>query len=91
MVNVNAMTPLTTDCGRAGLQKCANTTISDLELSEASFYRVLIIPKGSMLRQIILNLTCSRYIYLFGHHTSSKKCNCSCSRKSLGIDKKQDD
>ena len=40
---VNAMTPLTTDCGRAGLQKCANTTISDLELSEASFYRVVVI------------------------------------------------
>ena len=43
---VNVMSPLTTDYGRTGLPKCANTTISDLELSEASFYRVLIIPRA---------------------------------------------
>lgn len=46
--------------------------LADLELSKASLYRVLIIPKGSMLRKTNLTLVWTLYLSLWASYIKQK-------------------
>ena len=49
--------------------------VSDLEPSEALFYRVQIIPTGSLSRKNSQTLLFGCYIHIFGHHILRKNVN----------------